>query len=884
MLLAKEGTILAANRAMGALGRLPIDLAGRNLAELTASPVESLRDYLRLCSRSREPVPGSIDLIAPSGPAIACRCHGAVVEHDPGRKNSTLFLRLEPKETAPSRFGALNLQLAERNEEIRRRRLAEERLREQREWLRVTLASIGDAVITTDEAARVTFVNPVAEGLTGWTNADAQGCPLDDVFRIVNQHTRRPVESPAQKVLKEGVIVGLANHTLLISRDGRETPIDDSGAPIRDAEGRVAGVVLVFRDVTKRHQVEEELEHQRRLLQTITDNAASMLLMMDPQGRTTFANPAAERITGFRAEELIGEPLHEKIHYARPDGRPYPVEECPLDNALPLQEAVRAHEDVFIRKDGTFFPVRCSARPVLRNGEPVATVIEAQDVSEESRVADALRKREERFRAIADRSVTGIAEVDLAGRYLFVNDRYCETLGRRREELLDGMRMQDVTHPDDLSPNLLRFERLVREGQPFLIEKRYVRPDGSIVWVNNSVSGVRGDDGRVEGVVAVSVDVTDRKRAEDELREANRRKDEFLAMLAHELRNPLAPIRSGLDLLGLMGTDGGIIEPMQQQVEHLVRLVDDLLDVSRIMRGKVELRRESVELASIVDRAVRTARPLIDARRHELSLELPKEPVTLDADPVRLSQVIANLLNNAAKYTEDGGRIRLSALAEDGDAVVTVSDTGIGIDSDLLPAVFDLFTQASPGIDRSEGGLGIGLTLVKSLVEMHGGSVTARSDGLGKGSAFTVRLPRGTAAAPQAAKESRPDSTGAYRLLVVDDNVAAAKMLSKLIQKLGKHDVVAAHDGRSALESAGAYRPDVILLDIGLPRMDGYEVARRLRQRPEFERTLIVALTGYGAEEDRRRSLQAGCDDHLVKPPGIETLRQVLAHPKLRGE
>ncbi|HEV7280489.1 MAG TPA: PAS domain S-box protein [Pirellulaceae bacterium] len=383
---------------------------------------------------------------------------------------------------------------------------------------------------------------------------------------------------------------------------------------------------------------------------------------------------------------------------------------------------------------------------------------------------------------------------------------------------------------------------------------------------------------QLAGRAAVAIENT---RLYDELRDADRRKDEFLAMLAHELRNPLAPIRSGLDLLEMMGTDEQIVEPMQQQVEQLVRLVDDLLDVSRIMRGKVELRKQSVDLSAVVARAVETARPVIQAHGHSFSQFLPSESTALDADPVRLAQAISNLLNNAAKYTERGGRIELTAKREGDQVRIEVRDDGIGMEADLLPRVFDLFTQAERAIDRSQGGLGIGLTVVKSLVEMHGGSVTAHSEGLGYGSAFTVRLPINLESVAGPRSEALAGTGGAYRILVVDDNVPASKMLAMLLDRLGGHEVVTAQDGPAALEAAVAHRPHIIFLDIGLPKMDGYEVARRLRERPELETTLVVALTGYGSEADRRKTLHAGCDDHLVKPPSVKDLRYVLTHRKL---
>ncbi|HEV7280513.1 MAG TPA: PAS domain S-box protein [Pirellulaceae bacterium] len=651
-------------------------------------------------------------------------------------------------------------------------------------------------------------------------------------------------------------------------------------APRAHTDGEVfwEGIML---DATDRKRAEELLQQQSRITRSITDNATTAVFLLNADGQLTFMNPAAEEMTGFRFEEAQGKILHDLIHHTRPDGSRYPVEECALSSRVFGRSPLRDHEDLYYRKDGSSFPVRCAASPLLEEGELTGIVLEVVDVTEAKRSEEARRESDERFRAIADRSVTGIAETDVDGRFVFANDRFCEMLGRSREELLSGLRMQDVTHLEDLSQNVRLLQQSFRDDAPFVIEKRYLRPDGEVVWVNNSISVVRDVDGQPVRVVAVSVDVTARKRAEDDLREANLRKDEFLAMLAHELRNPLAPIRSGLDLLAMTGVESEIIEAMQQQVSHLVRLVDDLLDASRIMRGRVELRKRPVGLAAILKQAAATVRPLIDAHDQTLTLSLPSEDVRLYADPVRLTQVISNLLHNASKYNERGGEIFLSASVESDEVAVTVRDTGVGIEPELLPKVFDLFTQSSRSIDRSQGGLGIGLTVVKSLVEMHGGVVSARSDGPGEGSEFTVRLPIHPGPHEEESIERVERETPRNRILVVDDNVAAAKMLSRLLTKLGGHEVFLAHDGPGALAAASACRPDIILLDIGLPGMDGYEVARQLRALPEFERTLVVALTGYGTEADRSRSLHAGCDDHIVKPPGIDALRSLFAHPKL---
>jgi signal transduction histidine kinase/DNA-binding response OmpR family regulator len=373
----------------------------------------------------------------------------------------------------------------------------------------------------------------------------------------------------------------------------------------------------------------------------------------------------------------------------------------------------------------------------------------------------------------------------------------------------------------------------------------------------------------------------DNARLYAEIQEANRGKDEFLAMLAHELRNPLAPVLHSLHVLRLGGEPRAVElarDMIERQVRHMTRLIDDLLDVSRITRGKIRLQKRTVELAEVVGRAVDSSRPLIESRDHHLDVTLPHAPVHLVADPTRLEQVFANLLNNAAKYTEPGGLIRLSAECRGREAVVRVRDTGIGIPPQLLPRVFELFMQAHQNLDRAQGGLGIGLTLVRTLVEMHGGRVEAHSAGPGNGSEFAVHLPL-PEEVPEPVAEANPAGPPALaplRVLVVDDNRDAAESLAMLL-RLDGHEVRLAHDGPAALDAAGDFRPEVVLLDIGLPGMSGHDVARRLHGGHGGAPPLLVAMTGYGQEEDRRRSREAGFDHHLVKPVDPQVLRQLLA-------
>lgn len=378
---------------------------------------------------------------------------------------------------------------------------------------------------------------------------------------------------------------------------------------------------------------------------------------------------------------------------------------------------------------------------------------------------------------------------------------------------------------------------------------------------------------------------------QQQLRNADRRKNEMLTMLAHELRNPLAPIRNGLDLLAMSDTAAApsVLDGMRHQVEYLTRFADDLLDVARIVRGRIELRRELVELSEVVERAVETVRPLIDKQQHQLRVELPPEPSRLSIDPVRIAQAIGNLLTNAAKYTPPGGQISLTADIEDNQSArILIRDTGVGISHDLLPHVFELFRQADDLSNRAQGGLGIGLALVKRFVQLHGGSVSVHSEGRGRGAEFMIRLPLAQEAISDAPETKAagtapqiPSGGASYRILVVDDSRSATAMLSRLLSKLGRHVVSVAHDGREALEIARSERPDVILLDVGLPELSGHDVGRELRKVPELRDALLVAITGYGDGEAVHESSRAGFDLHLVKPCGIDDLATILCHPRL---
>ena len=491
-----------------------------------------------------------------------------------------------------------------------------------------------------------------------------------------------------------------------------------------------------------------------------------------------------------------------------------------------------------------------------------------------------LRESEERFRLLAD-SAPALIWINGPDGAEFVNRTYLDFLGVSNVDVC-GYDWARFIHPDDRDNYVHAYLGAVEQRVSFDAEFRFRRHDGDYRWMRTVAQPRISDDGTFLGYAGISFDATERKQAEDALKEADRRKDEFLATLAHELRGPLAPVRNMLEIMKRTDVDGDLLrqarDTMERQLGHMVRLVDELLDVSRITRGKIELKRERVVLASVVSQAVEANRSLVERAKHELTVTLPPDPIYLHGDAARLAQVFGNLLDNACKYTDPGGRIWLTAEPQQNDVVVKVRDTGVGIAPEKLASVFEMFSQVESSLERSQGGLGIGLALVKRLVEMHEGSVEARSEGRGRGSEFVVRLPvliQNAEAEPQPEPVSERVVT-ARRILVVDDNRDSAMSLAMLLKVTG-NDTRTAHDGVEAIELAEAYRPAVILLDIGLPKMNGYDACRRIRAQPWGEDILMVALTGWGQEEDRRKSQEAGFNGHLVKPVEYAALARLLS-------
>ena len=522
----------------------------------------------------------------------------------------------------------------------------------------------------------------------------------------------------------------------------------------------------------------------------------------------------------------------------------------------------------------------CVASELISRGRRAASDAALASVKTRLRgeATKSLQESEQRYRLLFETSRDGIVTVDLSGRILDANPAFQSMLGYTMDELRT-LRYQDFTPPrwHDAEAAIVR-DRILAQGDSGEYEKEYIHKDGSVFPVSLRAWPVKDADGEMIAMRGFVRDITDRKRVEEALRDANRRKNEFIAILSHELRNPLAPIRNGLQVLRKTGGQGPSAERareiMERQVEHLVRLVDDLLEVSRVSHGKIELRKERLDLAVVVNRAVDLHREVINAAGVLPCVALPEMPLLVDADPMRLAQIFGNLLNNAVNYTDRGGHIEVAARRVADEAIVSIADTGVGIPKDMLPHVFDLFVQGDQGRERR--GLGIGLSLVRSLVELHGGNVEAHSDGEGRGSRFVVRLPVSTNLAASATPQrSGPRAASSRRVLIVDDAREVADSFAILLETLGVETRVA-YSGAQGLAASSEFEPDLVFLDIGMPGMDGFETARRMRDQPTGRKAVLVALTGWGQDEMLRRVKEAGFNWHLTKPASMADLEALL--------
>ena len=821
---------------------------------------------------------------------------------------------------------ALRNEITERNraEEALRRALAE--AEEGRQILHAMMEHIPMGITIADAPdVRIRAVSRYGQELTGRPREQIEGIAVEQhsaqwgIFRADGVTPATNEDLPLTRATQQGELV--KEEVFVIAQpDGTKVPILCNAAPIRDDQGNITGGVIGWQDITARIQAEETLRQRTEELQTILDTTPVAIFMAhDPECGKITGNPAAQA--------LVELPPHANISKSAPaeeqptqwqemrDGVPIEPGNLPLQRAARGEE-IRDYEMDLVFKDGTVKSVVGNATPIRdENGMPRGSVAILMEITERKRSEEALRQSERRERERAAELTTLLDATPTPVFIVHDPDGTHITGNRAADDLLRLPSGGEVSlsAPAEIKPRHFKAIKDGRElGTEELPAQRAARgvevrdfefslvfDDGTIRHLLGYGTPLRDDDGRSRGAVHVLVDITERKRAEEALNKANEQllaadhhKDEFLAMLAHELRNPLAPVRNAVAVLQYAGSTDPRLQRqsdiINRQVTHMARLLDDLLDVSRITRGKIDLQRQPLHLTDVLAHAVETATPLIQARKHTVHVTEPPDELLIEGDRDRLAQVVGNLLMNALKYTPEGGEIWLEAgrevaTGEDDRAVIRVRDNGMGIAPEMLPRVFELFTQADRTLGHAQGGLGIGLTMVNRLVQMHGGTVEAHSAGLGYGSEFIVRLPALVAEVKELpARPPEPEKQirkyRQRRILVVDDVVDTAESLTELLGLWG-HEVHKAHDGLAALDAIRQFRPEVVLLDIGMPGMDGFEVARYLRQEYQNQSMLLVALTGYAQESDRRETQQAGFDAHLSKPVDLEALRELLDQP-----
>ncbi|MGB7921901.1 MAG: PAS domain S-box protein [Pyrinomonadaceae bacterium] len=923
---------------------------------------------------------------------------------------------------------------------------AQEAVRENERWLSTTLGSIGDAVIATDAHGRVIFVNAVAQSLTGWKQKEASGKELAEVFRIINEDTRQEVESPVVKVIREGSIVGLANHTLLIAKDGREVPIDDSGAPIRDETGEIAGVVLVFRDIAERKQA----EHSRGRLAAIVESSDDVIIGKTLDGIITSWNAGAERVYGYSAEEAVGSPVSILVPSDLTDEVPHILEIIRSGGDFKNYETMRR------KKDGTQINVSLTISPIKdRKGNIVGASTIARDITEQKRSERALRDSEMRLTLALEAARMGTWQWDVKSGDISWSESV-EPLHGIAPGTFGGTfeAFTELVHPEDREMVSGAIARSLEEKTDYQIEFRVVWPDGSVHWIEGKGRAFYDDAGQPVRMIGLAIDITERKQAEEALRaseeryrafvaqsaeaiwryeferpvridlsedeqieefyrngklaecndvmaqmygfreaseitgarlgdllvrsdpenenflraciragyrlddaesseldregkqkyflnnlvgivedgalrrvwgtqrditvrklaeeerdrllasereararseEANRAKDEFLATLSHELRTPLTAMLGWTRMMRTRDLDktttAHALETIERNVRAQAQLIEDLLDVSRIITGNLRLDVRPVELLPIIEAALDSVRPAADAKSIQLQTALNPLTGPVSGDPARLQQVVWNLVSNAVKFTQKGGRVDVRLGRVDSHIEINVSDTGQGVSPEFLPHVFDRFRQADSSTTRAHGGLGLGLAIVRHLVELHGGTVEVESDGEGRGSTFRVKFPLMAASAKNFDAETReretttahgaPDGQAMLEdlsVLVVDDEQDARDLIATVLERCGA-SVLAVGTVAEALLALRESRPDILVSDIGMPGEDGYDLIRRVRELPESQGGSLpaVALTAYAGKENRRQALEAGFQIHLSKPVDPGELASAIA-------
>lgn len=752
--------------------------------------------------------------------------------------------------------------------EVNERQEAEASERRQLEQWRVTLASIGDGVITTDNEARVTFLNPVAELLTGWGLTEARGQRLTDVFQICHEQTRQEVENPAVRAMREGLIVGLANHTLLISRSGEARSIDDSAAPIRDSAGQVIGGVLVFRDVGDRRQIENARAEAQLRIESVVNNVVDGIITIDESGVVESINPAGEKLFGYQAAEVIGQ----NVRMLMPE--PFHTEHDQyIANYRQTGEAKIigiGREVVGRRKDGSTFPMDLAVSEFDIGSRQYFTGI-VRDITERKKALSALRVQGELLDLAHDAIIVRSAEGMIAswnrGAELMYGWSKEEAIGRNIHALLTT----------EFPATLSQIQHDISERGSWHGTLTHTRRDGSRVTVASSWTTRRSPEDGPGIVLEINQDITEIRRAERALKEADRQKDEFLATLSHELRTPLTAVLGWARLIQKNPSDAKTVHEgisvIARNAKVQVDLIADLLDMSRIISGKIRLEIEDVQLPVIIQAAIDSVRQAADAKT--ITIETVLDPITepIRGDPSRLQQVIWNLLTNAVKFTPHGGRIQIAVAQHESQAQISVSDTGQGIPAAFLPFVFERFRQADSSAARIHGGLGLGLAIVKQLVELHGGRIRAESPGEDQGSTFTVELPLAKTPRIEAHRISdfsttatghaaSSDLTG-IKVLAVDDE-ADTRILLKRILEDAQANVLTAVSAEEALRLLNDQPPDILLSDIGMPGKDGYELVREMRA--SGNRTPAIAITAFARLEDRVQAVHAGYQAHVSKP------------------
>lgn len=738
------------------------------------------------------------------------------------------------------------------------------------------------AVVEFGADYRITRWAGQAEKLFGWRSQEVVGRSYDE-FRFVFEEDLPQVEEIVLKIdaMSDNCIVSRNRN---YRKSGEVIDCDWYSSVLRDEDGQLIAVLSLVQDVTERERAADALRESEARFRHLADAMPQLVWTADTEGRITYFNNRIQRFSGASRKAGDAWDWQPMVHPNDLEKTIHAKSEA-LKNQAPCQFEHRLR-----MSDGSYRWHLSRCLPVVGSPGEVEWFGTSTDVHDLKESESALQASQERFRAFVDSSPAAVWSKSESGHYVFLNRAYQQRFGVRMEDWL-GKTDRDVW-PEEIADSQRRNdEKALQSTAPIETFEEFVEQDGRpSVW--RIIRFVYSDAGGGKYVGGIGYDVTEQRKNQAELAElatrladADRRKDDFLATLAHELRNPLAPIRTGLEVLELAGDQPAIIEEvrrtMERQTRQLISLVDDLLDVSRITRDKLELRKCRVEFSEVVRTGIEAAQPAIDAKHQQLLVDLPGPAIRLEADPHRLAQVVSNLLVNASNYTPDGGHIWLAAERQGSDVVLNVRDDGIGIPADMHHRIFEMFAQIEErSMEKGYRGLGIGLTLVKQLVQLHGGTVDVVSEGVSRGSEFRVRLPGLSEVVsdgePVDASGTAVADGGAIRVLIADDNAAVAETLGMVVTMVG-HEVRTACDGEQAIEAAAAFLPDVVLMDIGMPKMNGYEAARHIRQQPWGQGMMLIALTGWGQDDDKDRATNAGFDQHLVKPVGLSDLRQLFA-------